>query len=449
MKISFKTGSLDGRTEFRQHILQGLPFDGECYLDVDAKKLFDHVQTVPREACDFLLLATAIYGCDKAVPRDLEAEDRWTRRFSLTIPVIDPQAWNAARDEWSECIGFLTGDIWDLSFVAAARKPLERRGNRMKKPTKIQAVSAVSLLSGGLDSFVGAIDYLESNPSKKLVVASHYDGKVAGPKSDQTKVLAVLQKHYPGRIQHIHLRVGLGTRNDYNGYFETSFRSRSLAFVAIGATVASNIADSPEILMPENGAIALNYPLNPSRRGSCSTRTVHPRFLELLNRACRKVGINNVIRNPFALLTKGEVNALVASTPAFLEGYALSNSCAKPGHTMSWDDRTANGCGRCVPCLFRRASLFKVDHDDEGYGVEALKNYQSRADLPADLRSLIDLLAQNPGRREIMRGLMANGSLPASQLGTYADVVTRMIGEVRAWIGAKAPKPLKQIAGVK
>jgi len=352
--------------------------------------------------------------------------------------------------ECEECVGFLTGDDWKFSFVQTKQKPFLRRGNRIKRPKgMMQEAQVVSLLSGGLDSFAGAIHYLESQPDRPLVIASHYDGKVAGPKSDQTTLMELLQQIYPNRIQQVRLRVGVTTSDDFDGEFETSFRSRSLAFLAIGTVVASTLKKRPEIHIPENGAIALNYPLNPSRRGSCSTRTVHPHFLALFEKALQKVGIRNTVANPLSHLTKGEVNALVSNTKAFRSGYALTNSCAKSGHTYSWENRSAKGCGRCVPCLFRRASLQAVGLDNESYGNEVLTEYQSRRDLIDDFRSLTDLLISDPDRRTIMRGLMSNGSLPLDGLGEYADVVTRMIDEVRAWIGAKGTKSLRRLAGVK
>jgi hypothetical protein len=33
----------------------------------------------------------------------------------------------------------------------------------------------VSLFSGGLDSLIGIVDYFKANPSKKLLLVSHYD----------------------------------------------------------------------------------------------------------------------------------------------------------------------------------------------------------------------------------------------------------------------------------
>ncbi len=454
MDISFLSSNILHReTEFVRHTIIGSPNSGQHYLDVDAKLLFDHIRTLSNEASDFLFFATAVYGADKMALRAKHAEDRWTRSLNLEIPVLEPEKWTLAKKALEESIGFLTGDLWDFTFIKANRGPFARRTNRIKSPKGVILAPTVSLLSGGLDSFAGAIKFLEDDLQSPLILASHYDGKVAGPKSDQGNVIQALMNYYPKRIQHIRVRVGVGNTGD-NGdepapEFETSFRSRSLVFLAVAFAVASAVKKPPQIAIPENGAIALNFPLNPSRRGSCSTRTVHPHFLKLIHVALEQIGLTNEIINPFEFLTKGQVNECVSEFPAFSSAYKRTNSCAKSGHNFSWENRLASACGRCVPCLFRRASLHRIQLDNETFGNEVLKIYSGRDDLPDDFRSLLDLVRRNPDDKSIMRGLIANGSLPTIQLPEYAALVSRMIGEVRQWLSDKAPKSLKTIAAIK
>ncbi len=453
MDISFQSSNLlHGDTEFVRHRIIGSPNSGRHYLDVDAKLLFDHIRTLSNEASDFLFFATAVYGADKMAVRAKHAEDRWTRSLNLEIPVLEVERWTAAKSALEESIGFLTGDLWNFTFVKSNRRPFGRRTNRIKPLKGVASAPTVSLLSGGLDSFAGAIKFLEDEPRSPLILASHYDGKVSGPKSDQGNVIQALMKHYPRRIQHIRLRVGVGDMgakgDEPASEFETSFRSRSLVFLAVAFAVASAVKKPPQIAIPENGAIALNFPLNPSRRGSCSTRTVHPHFLKLLQVALERIGLTNDIINPFQFLTKGQVNECVSEYPAFSSAYKLTNSCAKSGHNFSWENRLASACGRCVPCLFRRASLHRIQIDNETFGNEVLKVYSGRDALPDDFRSLLDLVRQNPDEKSIMRGLIANGSLPAIQLPEYAALVARMIGEVRQWLSDKAPKSVKTIAAI-
>lgn len=450
MDISFQSRkTLDSKTEFVRHSIVSPGNSRQYYLDINVKELFDRVPFLNNEASDFLFFAGAVYASDKMTVREDHAEDRWTRTINVEIPLIDPKKWDLVKKNWEDCIGFLTGDRWNFTFVQADRRPFERRTNRIKRPLCLLPASTVSLLSGGLDSFAGSIKYLEDHPFEPLIVSSHYDGKVSGPKSDQSNVLRILQQHYPNRLQQVRIRVGVGSHSKADQDFETSFRSRSLVFLAVAFATASTMKNSPSISIPENGAIALNYPLNPSRRGSCSTRTVHPHFLRLLHDCLSQVGLTNAILNPFEYLTKGEVNHTVAATKAFNSGFHLTNSCAKSGHKRTWQDLTAHACGRCVPCLYRRASLHKVGMDSDRYGNNVLLATSNKSSLPDDLSSVIDLIRSNPAKNVIMRGLLSNGSLPLNTLPDYADLVSRMIAEVRHWLSDKAPTSIKRLASIR
>ena len=63
---------------------------------------------------------------------------------------------------------------------------------------------------------------------------------------------------------------------------ETTLRSRSFLFISMAVLVADSISQEMPVFIPENGTISLNFPLTPSRRSSCSTRTTHPHFLSLM-----------------------------------------------------------------------------------------------------------------------------------------------------------------------
>ena len=86
-----------------------------------------------------------------------------------------------------------------------------------------------------------------------------------------------------------------------SGSLDTNFLSRSLLFIALGCYFAEILGEGTPVLVPENGPIALNFPLTPARRGSCSTRTAHPYFLGALNEILEKVGIPSPVYNPYEL----------------------------------------------------------------------------------------------------------------------------------------------------
>src|SRR5690606_20038031 len=152
---------------------------------------------------------------------------------------------------------------------------LYRPGNNKQVGKINPSFDAVSLFSGGLDSLSGVIDWLSDYPQRRILLVGHYDPAVSGPKSDQKRLFNQLECIYGQRVQLLQVRVGQTPSGK-----ESSYRSRSLLFIALGIYATATLTHNAQLLIPENGTIALNAPLTPSRRGSCSTRTAHPRYLE-------------------------------------------------------------------------------------------------------------------------------------------------------------------------
>jgi hypothetical protein len=103
------------------------------------------------------------------------------------------------------------------------------------------------------------------------------------------------------------------------------------------------------VIVPENGFISINPPLTPRRLGSLSTRTTHPHFLSELEAVLGGAGLPIRLTNIFEGQSKGEMLA-GCNHPRIAMLAAASYSCGK--------GKRLNGqCGRCVPCLIRRASF--------------------------------------------------------------------------------------------
>jgi len=396
-------------------------------------------------AVDFVFIASAVYTIDKLIHR-AEAGDRWTRQFEVTIPVSSPPVWQQTSSELNECVSFLTGDRWKFEFSQLSRQlfgksSLARRSLPLFKP------ATVSLFSGGLDSLVGVIDWLETNPDQKLLLVGHHDKQMTGPFGDQKNLLPRLKTTYPQRLHATLVRVGSDGETP-----EITLRGRSLLFIAIAVCVASAYKLNSPILLPENGTIALNVPLSPSRRGSCSTRTAHPHYLAQLQNIFAAVGIGNQIVNPLLAKTKGEV-ARHCLNPSLLSTlFASSVSCAKRGHTREWKNRSANGCGRCMPCIYRRAALHSADLDSESYGLDVCKGEVDFNDAsergPADLRACMSFLRNNYTPDQIKRFLLSNGTLEIGKMNDYAGLVVRAFDEIRQLLRDKARKDIRKMAGI-
>jgi hypothetical protein len=73
---------------------------------------------------DALVLTAAIEFCDRTRRRHAHT---WAREIELCIPVHEPERWNdrTVSHALHDAIGFLTGDVWSISFTAR-RNPVAR-----------------------------------------------------------------------------------------------------------------------------------------------------------------------------------------------------------------------------------------------------------------------------------------------------------------------------------
>ena len=130
-------------------------------------------------AIDLAILAATVTAADTRISREEDAQDSWTREIDLYLPVSDIGLWSGNGRRIERMLRFLTGDLWRLSFR------IRQRGLTTLIRQPVRRVSApfdtVCLFSGGLDSFVGAIDLLEGG--KDPIFVSHY--KDASTKSQE------------------------------------------------------------------------------------------------------------------------------------------------------------------------------------------------------------------------------------------------------------------------
>jgi large-conductance mechanosensitive channel len=415
-------------------------------VNINYSTLLDKCDVPNDVSIDFLFISTIIYCIDKLIPRS-HSIDNWTRQLQTEIPVADSNLWNDIRDTLNKAISFLTGDLWNISFRELECSLKRPKSDRYRLFIEEAQPETVSLFSGGLDSLIGAIDLLESRPQATIKFVGHYDPSVGGPMSDQNNLMNELRSHYRNRGKFVQIRVGQTPSGDK----KASFRSRSILFIGLGIYVASAAGENIELLMPENGNIALNVPLTPSRRGSCSTRTAHPFFLETINQVLEGVGITNRVRNPFEFKTKGECVEQCRNGSLLERVLTDSVSCAKPHHRRTWIRRSARQCGRCMPCIYRRAALHKIGLDSEVFGRDICLGeveLDSTEGLADDFRAYVSFMSNNPTSREISDLLLANGNLDISKLSGYGDVVFRALEEIRSLLRDKATPRVKQQIGM-
>ena len=268
----------------------------------------------------------------------------------------------------------------------------------------------VVLLSGGADSAIGALSSRNSLGLGGHILVSHVGATSLSP--IQRNVATAVEKLVPGPSQ-THLQVNFRRKaRQANGVHfsnEWSTRSRSLLFLAFGLAVASR--EEIPLWIPENGFASLNPPLGPDRRGSLSTRTTHPAFLDGLTAILDRVGAHGLIHNPFARKTKGEMYAAVAGLVGEEEAsefLSLTHSCGLTGQ-RAFRVSPITPCGVCFGCVVRKAS-FKASgiQDNTNYIVattgSALENWLRSKSIESSVEAFV--------RRGIRNADIATMGLP-------------------------------------
>jgi 7-cyano-7-deazaguanine synthase in queuosine biosynthesis len=312
---------------------------------VKSEVLRRKLSPAPR-AWDFLSVALSIATADFAGLRN-GSPDGWTREFELDIAVADPIFWSGQVQAIAEALAFLTTDRWHFRFHGGGELPAP------PYEAVLPEENCIALLSGGLDSLVGAID-LTAAGTKPFVVSQ----TVRGDADKQAEFAAKIG----GGLRHLQLNHNVRVP----GVPEASQRARSLIFIAFGVLAATTLrpyydGDTVPLYVCENGFIAINPPLTGARLGSLSTRTAHPEYLGRLQAVLDAAGLRVRILNPYQAKTKGEM-LLGCLDQRLLKSEAVkSTSCGR-------FQRKYKHCGRCVPCQVRRAAF-------KAWGIEDLTPY--------------------------------------------------------------------------
>lgn len=358
------------------------------------------------QAWDFAVIASAVAATDKAILRS-DSPDGWTRMIDLRVSLAVPAVWNARRSELEKMLKFLTGDFWSLQFWSGGIKP-----PMAKKPEKRKA-DCVCLLSGGIDSLVGAID-LTSDGKSPLFLSQ----VVRGDRATQEKFASALG----GSDRH--LQWSFAVRHP--GVSEKSTRARSIVFFAFAALAASALQSTNkrpvEIVVPENGFISLNVPLGPGRLGSLSTKTTHPVYMSAIQNIWDAVGIQAQLVFPYRDRTKGELLRQCADRRKLVSLVGNSTSCGK------YQRYNLTHCGECIPCLVRRAAFLEAKLSDttvKGYVGDKLARSESK-DVAAAATAY--LRYQEQGIRRFASGSLSFAS--HSDRERFESVVARGMDEL-------------------
>lgn len=375
---------------------------------------------VPQEIFSMLYISAIVYAIDRSVEREKYSIDGWSREFEVDFLLPGYEKYESQVEHLNSMLSFLTGDYWTCNFVGGVVISLPK----YKKCTYFDGITQVNLFSGGLDSLIGAIDYMTQNPHGKLFLSSHYDSNMSGPRNDQFKIKSCFAKKYAGRYVEID-PVMIGPLLSS----ETTCRSRSFMFISLALVVATY--STCNVVIPENGSVSINYPLSISRRSSCSTRTTHPVFLKKFQNVLKSIGSNVILSNPYDKNTKGEMVRACADKQYLLSILAKSNSCGKRGtHQFYYDNHCASHCGHCMPCMYRRASLVgEVDSTTYGNTFERLLSMKG-SKVSEDFFAMLEFVKRDLTRQQIREELIISGMISFSDLDDYVELVVRTRAEL-------------------
>lgn len=407
--------------------------DGERRLGFGLGQMIDqlvHRGMYPSDrAIDLAILAAVVTAADTRISRTIDSQDGWTREIDLYLPVEQPDVWSSQAPLIERNLHFLTGDLWRVFFRArhaAYEKIIDSPTELLSPPFQ-----SVCLFSGGLDSFVGAVDLLAANENS-LFVSHYWDVSTSSQNLCAQGIGTIYGDMTP---RHVRARVGFPDDLVQGSAPEKTTRGRSFLFLALAALAGSALA-SPTIFIPENGLISLNVPLDPLRLGAWSTRTTHPFYLARWQEMLDYLGISATIRNPYRFKTKGEMLSGSAN-PTFVRQHVGETISCSSVTKARWLGLPLGHCGYCAPCLIRRAAIRAAfGNDPTTYSLSNLtaRPLDGRSAESEHVRSFQLMgrrLSQSPGIEQVL--VHKPGPLfdyPTADITNYAAVFQRGIEEV-------------------
>lgn len=391
-------------------------------IGATARENIQHRKLEPAaRAWDLLSIALSAIAADTATRRD-RSPDGWTRQLDLQVAVSDPAFWTAHRELLMHQLSFLTTDIWSLTFLNGGLESVPPK--RAVRPEQ----DCIVLLSGGLDSLIGAIDLVMMHGRDPYAVSQVSRG-------DKKK-----QRFFASQIGDGLAHLQLNHNAAFPGQGERSQRARSIVFLAYGVLVATALkryqdGEPVTLYVCENGFISINPPLTGARLGSLSTRTTHPYFIRLFQELLDSAGLRVTIENPYQFATKGEMLNNCADQ-SFLHKFAeTSTSCgryARYGYKH---------CGRCLPCLIRRAAFNAWTVKDETpYVYTNLSRDDDDHARFDDVRSAAMAIAAAKSEGLSAWAGPALSSVLLGEPQPYVDTVRRGLDELAAFFTAAGVK---------
>ena len=308
---------------------------------------------MPNELLDLLDIATYVYAADNALPRGSKRDSRlgarWRRPLHFLVPVRNLELWNSepVRSALIDTLNFLADETYSFEFrPLAVPPPVERYLEFEDNADTRFSPDDVTLFSGGINSFAGAVELL-AGQRRRVALVSHCSVNTMG--SVQRNLVGELRRRLaPGQLLHIPIRAHLleGLSREYTQ------RTRSFLFGALGF-VTARLLGADRFSFFENGVVSLNLPPVDQVVGARATRTTHPQALRgFQNLFSALLGKRFSLAHPFVWLTKAEVIEQVAAY-GFQDLLRYTRSCSRVQEMTTLHPH----CGLCSQCIDRRFGM--------------------------------------------------------------------------------------------
>ena len=385
-------------------------------------------------AVDLAIVAATVIAADTRISRQKDAQDSWTREIDLYIPVQNPDLWMQNAKLLEQILQFVTGDIWRTSFRSRPKSV----GDLVNIAPQVfdAEFDKVCLFSGGLDSFIGAIDLLERE--EKPLFVSHY--RDVSTKSQEICNALLCQQYSDLSSNHVRANVSFTNDDMRTSGTETTTRGRSFIFFALAALAADPMRGTTPIFVPENGFVSLNVPLDSLRLGAFSTRTTHPFYMARWQELLNNLGIAAELKNPYRFSTKGEMVSECANRSFLARTHGETTSCSSIGKAR-WQKLSPKHCGYCVPCLIRRAAIRIAQLEDKteylisDLSLNPLRLGRAESRDVRSFQMLYDRVNKNPDLARLL--IHKTGPFydySSLETSSYSDTFLRGINEVGALV---------------
>ncbi len=367
---------------------------------------------------DLLVISAAVEFADRRWKRP----HKWSRKFHITIPVLDSLAWQQKEvvDSLRACLCHLTGDDWQFTFTQwKGAAPIT---SRQKALNLGAAKKFVIAYSDGLDS--RAVSSLSGDANEALCIRVAKNRQRL-KKGDQ-------------QFDQIPFKV-----KDH-GNQESSFRTRGFQFASITA-IAAHLSSLTRIVVPESGQGALGPVLIPLHNIYRDYRN-HPRFFRLMEQFIKALFKYRIsYEQPRLWNTKGQTLAAFLSIPTKSPNILINTRSCWQTRTVVNVDGARKHCGLCAACLLRRMSMHaaNITEPTNMYVVQDLAN--------EDLQKALTKIHVKAYRKT----MIDYGIAGVRHLQLFADMAAVSDEELRPYVieltkvvGSKEEETLQNLRGL-